>query len=746
MRFCKYISMIFLSVVILFFMSPIYFDLADIARVDFFNQGNKNNQLIVISGDGNFLQPNWFRSSQGNGTVFETDAGYFWQQQNIVFKVVGNGKVTFTLRGPYKLRNGKTQRLLVDYRGLIINDKELLKNTITVSHDEPVSFEYKVKDGDFLRVTIKYRIHNFLAGVDFPSINWFGAFLTLFVLVAANYYFAKLNFEAFIERAKHFICDVNWKENIIRKYNSISPVYRTSFWSVFIVVNLVWAYHSIHFLWGNHDWLYIKNGWWDWYSLYNGRFSSTFLYQLLGGRFLPILNNMFAWFGFVLGAILLAVYWRIPKTKYNFITLALLLTLSPFVIIWFYFLMNTISNLWIPAFIVSALMLSEKSGLKNFIAAVLLLVMALGSYAACINTVAVVFGGKVLMEYYFENKSLKACLKMFWRTIACVGSGLIVFKGIIWYLKEHDLMFNLYNNETISLKLLLPKSWEMFKAGVEQFVMSYPFIDNAYLYAMLLLSGLSLVVLFVGIKERNCRDHIKCLCVSIFMVLAILFVTKLTALIAVHDVVFLPTVDFFGLLFVYGLATAFVMRSKALWAKNFMLLLVILIIPMSVYRDLEAQKVWKLGFEAEREIFLRVVERIESNSKFEPGKVYKLFSIGETPAMRSYYYNNADFKISEKSLLTRPYSPFWASSEVFQFYMPETQIKSAIAISESCHGSCLDEKLEKEALSFTSKVLLNKAKPWPHENSVFIAGDYIVLVWNSKDLDFVRGLLKERKK
>lgn len=48
MRFCKYISMIFLSVVILFFMSPIYFDLADIARVDFFNQGNKNNQSLKI--------------------------------------------------------------------------------------------------------------------------------------------------------------------------------------------------------------------------------------------------------------------------------------------------------------------------------------------------------------------------------------------------------------------------------------------------------------------------------------------------------------------------------------------------------------------------------------------------------------------------------------------------------------------------------------------------------------------------
>ena len=37
-------------------------------------------------------------------------------------------------------------------------------------------------------------------------------------------------------------------------YKSINPLYRHTFWIVFIAMNLVFGFHTVQFLWGNHDW------------------------------------------------------------------------------------------------------------------------------------------------------------------------------------------------------------------------------------------------------------------------------------------------------------------------------------------------------------------------------------------------------------------------------------------------------------------------------------------------------------
>lgn len=162
------------------------------------------------------------------------------------------------------------------------------------------------------------------------------------------------------------INNYEWDTVIIKKYHAIDGVYRKTFWTVFIILNLVFLYYNVHFLWGNHDWSYLIDGMWGKSSLFNGRYTNYLFNQLLGGRLLPIVNVSFALFGFSFTGILLAYYWNVPKTFFNYLVLSLVVVLNPLVIYWCYFGVDVISHLWLPAIVIFALILSEKKSYFYF--------------------------------------------------------------------------------------------------------------------------------------------------------------------------------------------------------------------------------------------------------------------------------------------------------------------------------------------------------------------------------------------
>ena len=126
--------------------------------------------------------------------------------------------------------------------------------------------------------------------------------------------------------------------------------------------------------------------------------------------------------------------------------------------------------------------------------------------------------------------------------------------------------------------------------------------------------------------------------VAILICFLALLATKATAFVAKSDVMYASRIDWLGLLYVYVFAIAFILRINKTITNNVLLVLMIFILPMSILRDVEAQKVWKLGFDAEREVTYRLIERIETHPNYNPNNTYALVMIGDVPALRPNYY------------------------------------------------------------------------------------------------------------
>lgn len=64
-------------------------------------------------------------------------------------------------------------------------------------------------------------------------------------------------------------------------YFKTSRLSRQVFWSVFVALNLVFAFHTAQFLWGNHDWMKVYGAFKLNQSFYTNISSTGFLKAIL---------------------------------------------------------------------------------------------------------------------------------------------------------------------------------------------------------------------------------------------------------------------------------------------------------------------------------------------------------------------------------------------------------------------------------------------------------------------------------
>ena len=99
----------------------------------------------------------------------------------------------------------------------------------------------------------------------------------------------------------------------------------------------MFLYHTVHFLWGDHDFVWIYSGL-SWKTLWAlGRFTAVVIPQIFGGQLLPIINNVVYFTGLAFSAVALAIYWQLPRKFYIFILLALFLVLQPYTLSWLFY-------------------------------------------------------------------------------------------------------------------------------------------------------------------------------------------------------------------------------------------------------------------------------------------------------------------------------------------------------------------------------------------------------------------------
>ena len=134
-----------------------------------------------------------------------------------------------------------------------------------------------------------------------------------------------------------------------------------TWYKVSALVLLCYLPFLFNFLWGNHDWGWVKE-----YTplnsgVFEGRFSQFILPTILfSGNILPILSVAFGLIFYALAAILLCRLWQMPEKSLPTILLSLCLVTAPYTLSWLYFAFLTLSCLsWPLAIIISFLVLQN---------------------------------------------------------------------------------------------------------------------------------------------------------------------------------------------------------------------------------------------------------------------------------------------------------------------------------------------------------------------------------------------------
>lgn len=522
-------------------------------------------------------------------------------------------------------------------------------------------------------------------------------------------------------------------ERLISGYQKIPALYRGMFWTLFIVLNIVFAFHTINFFWSNHEWPLMKGSISPTAFWYEARFTQTIPYLLLGSRILPVLMNLFGFFGLSLSVVALAVYWKIPPKKTTCLYFGLAMALMPYNLVWMYHTAQT-SYFWGAAIIVAALELFErKRGCSVYwnVPVILLFFFALGMNASFINTILICLIGRYFIEFMQQEK-LTVLLKKIGVLFLDIFVAAALLKGCVLLAEYTNVLAkNFYNTQHISIGDIPFKIRKIIPYLFEQLTITYPFVDQSYLWILWTISLVALVTVFcLGIKRRGfvlgtlgCGG----------LVLSLLFVSQLTTLIAKGENIqfWFRVTGYFGHYYTFSFMVALLccFLTKP-FLKNILFLLLVPLIVMSIHRDMYAMRVWKQGMDAENKVMDRVMARIEGTEGFRYSQQYGIVLLGDF-SLRGRYYDKP-YKDEDVSVLGWSYRAPWETKTFFNFYAPTDFIYTNYR--DYWNFKFADRLLPKLSLD-TLEFIQKKAKEWPDKNSVFIKNGVIFVVLEKEVLD-----------
>ena len=163
---------------------------------------------------------------------------------------------------------------------------------------------------------------------------------------------------------------ISLPQAIYQGYKNINPLYRHTFWIVFIACNIVFGFHTVQFLYGTDDWLYIfdKNvGVFE--TIGEGRYTQHIISAFLQGeKLLPILNNILAFLGLSLASVWLCMYLNITRKLWIWAIVGFVLTLQPFTLTRMYFIFQVAGLFIVVAIGILGFVLARKAGEYSAIA------------------------------------------------------------------------------------------------------------------------------------------------------------------------------------------------------------------------------------------------------------------------------------------------------------------------------------------------------------------------------------------
>jgi hypothetical protein len=331
----------------------------------------------------------------------------------------------------------------------------------------------------------------------------------------------------------------------------------------------------------------------------------------------------------------------------------------------------------------------------------------------------------MFIDYHFEHKSLKDLIKNYRYTIINFIIGAIIYKVIIFTLtKLGSINPNYYNLQTITPSQYLSKFKLISQDLIKQFFITLPFFTLRYKITTFLITLLAIVSIFQPKQKPNPQkfSHI----ISFTLFIAIFYSALITLFLStsIDQTEFSPRIDFFGLMYVYSIMLALTLKSKSLITKNLATLLAIFSILQSTNTLFEAQKVWKLGYDAELKTFKRIIKTYEQSPNFIPEKRYIIVQ-GGSHSLRDRFYHTP-YKINSEDLLDISYVPAMNSSVTINYHKPFEYADPTAYVYTFTPNQ-------------TAKDFIQQASPWPNKNSISIGEYWIMLVLNQQGLNYLKS-------
>lgn len=526
------------------------------------------------------------------------------------------------------------------------------------------------------------------------------------------------------KKIKYISSEIDWADQTVLYYQKIPAKYRQSFWLLFGFINLAFLFHTINFMWGNQDWRAVRFFVDHNEALSQGAFSAYWLQELLfGGKILPVANNLWSFAGLSFAGVMLAIYFNLPERAAPIVVTGLILTVTPYTLSVLYSVKTALGICWAEPLALAALLTarsvrgsSVKTYIKNIVS-VLLFLIALGVSTAVTNFVLIAVLGSVCLKTTYSDITLKEAFGRTRQGLANFAAALMIYVLVLFLLNETEV---LSPEHAVSLSFSSPlyRLPLMLKYAALEFVLPLPFMDITY---KLLHLTLVIIAVFVLIfKAPNALAAAR----GLVLLPLVALCSVLTFVFSVNPEQHLTETLFFGLPAVYALSFALIIKPGTPLIKRLGYVLAVLLIFINFVRDAYALKVWKFGFDAESKLAERIITRLEKLPEFNISKKYTLLQIGEVP-LRAKYYVKSSGEQPDAPLLDAAWYPEGASSDAYNFFYQEDIFEK-------------DGTPEALRTPEIREYILNRARPWPARESLFISGSYIVIVLSDQKLERLR--------
>ncbi len=537
------------------------------------------------------------------------------------------------------------------------------------------------------------------------------------------------------------ILETDWIGYLYRKYKDIPETDRKIFWILFISVNLMFCFHTIHFLWGQDDWKYIKYQRYINSHFLRGRFSADLLkYTFFQGQLLPIINNTFAFIGFTLGVIFLFKYWELENRVKYFVIAGLIFMCNPLVNAWLFFQHVIIENLWVILFVVLGLDFAVKERKKRFflydIFSVLFLFISISIYQPCINTIFIILFGKLFIKSV-EGK-FNDLIFIFKKSFFSILISFILYTLIY----KICLTLNLIDIGYYNVKRIYNLSlfFEHIKLALNS-IYTELFNYERILYPKFITELFSVIFIFAIIsclfKIFSYKDKLLRFIISFCIFFLLLFSTQIAQIFAEYDVYGEPRIIFYGILFLNIFILVLILKYANIKLKNITYLICFILFIEYITVNFVSQKSFKFATSEVLKLN-KVIERIEQNENFLSKKIYDIFIIGIFYQTRDkyvgkFYLENDNWKSWELGS---------ASYINLDSYIPLLFYNQFVFQNDYKYNYFKINIPMQTTVKFKSAIY--NLTQWPNINSLIIYDNLIMLNISNKSLEEFKQYLKSQ--